>query len=304
MQPIPLRSTEPVKRIAIEEVRPLLPEDRSHGQVLDVTAALYGYDQWAHLHQSAKPAAPGFVFDQDMSYDEFSIRRVEVAKHVETVCAIPFPHAFALVAEAAVTRDFRRERAATFVPEHTAYQEEMAKLEWWRIGSIDSYHPLVTKGFALCQASYAADTANRVLGRPRPKMVDRRITVLLFEDMVSNSPYSRFDSSLFFKRNEILEVEPLPFAEMLESSYRPGNSDIAKLVELYDGREWAKRVVLAQKNYAELRAVSRLPASALEPIDVRARDVLRKPWCWPVKCRPGQTQLEYEYERLERAKWR
>lgn len=303
MQPIPLRSTEPVKRIAAEQVRPLLSEDHSHGQILDVTAALYGYDHWAHLVQLVDPAAPSFVFDQDMPYDEFSIRRVEVAKHVESRCSIPFPHAFALVTAAAVTRDFRRERVPTFIPEHAAYQGEMAKLDWWWIASVDSFHPLVTKGFALCEATHAADTANLEPGRYRsPQARDRKI-VLLFEDMLDRSQHARYDSALFFRHDEILEVEPLPFAEMLDPSYRPGDADIAQLEELYGRRNWAHRIEEAQKQYASLRAVAMPPATDLEAVDIRARDILRKPWYWPLKCGPGQTDLVRRYEWLERAKW-
>ncbi|SAL06349.1 hypothetical protein AWB78_08023 [Caballeronia calidae] len=139
MRPIPLRSTEPVKRIAIEEVRPLLPEDWGHGRILDVTAALFGYDNWTPLHQSPQASAPSIVFDQDMSYAEYSTRRVEVAKHVESRCAIPFPYAFALATIAAVTRDFRRKAVATHAPEHAVFQEEMATRDVTEIAPFDEF---------------------------------------------------------------------------------------------------------------------------------------------------------------------
>jgi hypothetical protein len=304
MQPIPLRSSEQVKRIAAEEVRPLLPEDWPHGRILNVTAALYGHKNWAHVRESVSPTAPDFLFDQDLSHEDFTKRRVALAKHVEAQCSIGFPYAFELVTAAAVTRDFRRERSATVVPEHEAYQKELSNLDWWWVASIDYHHPLVTKGFVLCQTVYLADIANRRLGREtRPKTGARKMTVLLFEDMVTQTTCARFSSSLYFKVHQALEVEPPPFAEMLEPSYRVGAADVSKLAELFGGANWPKRIEVAQKNYALLRTYASHPPSGVEPVDIRVRDVLRKPWYWPMKCRSGQLHLEYEYERLERAKW-
>lgn len=307
MQPIVLRSSERVKNIAVEVVGRLLPESWPHRTKLDVASALYGYDHWSHLRASVNPDAPQFVFDQDMSYDEFSERRVDIAKHVESRCPIPFPYAYELVTFAAVTRDFRREPTPVFTPEHDAYHRAMLELDWWWVCKRYSGHPLVTKGFYLCEALNMADLSREALthtSNPHPRL--QSLNVLLFEDVHDHSPFTTMTSRLFFKREEMLEIEPLPLAEMLARDFRADKAaTVKKLTELYGRYDWAKRVVDARADYSKLAAAAGLPFNRNDAIalDIKARDVLRKPWYWPIKCRPGQRTLVVEYERLERAKW-
>ena len=305
MQPLSLRSAERVKVIATEVVRELIPASWPHRMVLDVTAAMYGYDHWSHLLASLKPGETLFVFDQDMSCDAFSQRRVDVALHVESRCSIPFPYAYELITIGAVTRDFRREPTQVFVPEHEAYHRTMMELDWWWVSQTQWDHPLVTKGFVVGEAVSLADRSRAVLDSSAGAAPNdrRRITVLLFEDAVADPLFKNTSRKLYVNRGDVLEIEPIPLPDMLAPDYRPDRTDIESLIDRYGRFDWPKRIASAQVDYAELATVARIPRREIVAVDIKARDILRKPWYWPLKCRPGQRALIDANERLERAKW-
>lgn len=207
MQTISLRSAEPVKRIAFEEVLPLLPQDWPQCKVLDVAAALYGYDHWSHLNESIQASAPPFEFDQDLSYDALTVRRVALAEHVEQRYQIPLPYAFMLVVGTSVTRDFRRDAVPYELLADDAYQRALSEFDWWQIFRSESEHPLVNKGFMLCRATHVAElSCNPSAPEVGPDSI-RWIDVLLPQDAF-NHPYHRISPRLYLRRDRMLEIEP------------------------------------------------------------------------------------------------
>ncbi|MGP8431826.1 hypothetical protein ACT2FY_00935 [Paraburkholderia fungorum] len=311
MQPIPLRSADAAKSIAVQEVLPLLPDDWPHRKVLNVAAALYGYDHWTHLNEAAQPNVAPFQFDQDLSYDALTARRLALAKHVEERYQIPLPYAFMLVVGSAVTRDFQRDGVPYKLLRDDAYQRALSELDWWQIVSSEYEHPLVTKGFILCRAAYVADSSRNSSAPERvgPRSI-RWLDVLLLEDALAH-PYRQIDSHLYLKRDQMLEIEPVPFADMVSRSYRPLQRHVARLRE-YGGRrdrdDWPARIKAAQTQYARLAGAAGLSAAqtraATDALDIRARDALSEPWYWPLElCSDRDSKLAIEFERTERAKW-
>jgi hypothetical protein len=311
MQPIPLRSADVVKRIATEEVRPLLPEAWSHRTVLDVTAALYGYDHWAHLRRTAHASTHAFVFDQDLAPEALDGRRLELARHVEQRTGIPFPYAYGLVARSAVTRDFRRERPQTL--ETTALFETLRTHDaWWYIDrdTADYSHPLVPAGFALCRATRLAEMARVILwGREElPENYSMSSVVMPAKRLAL--PFALLSAHLFLPRQQILHIKPIPFAHMMPRAYRLRLRDLIALRHLGAGddrKEWTQRLIVARDHYAKLANAARLSAEQArkleEPLGVRARDELGVPWCWPLELQHApQDDVATAFERIARTR--
>ncbi|MCM2549258.1 hypothetical protein [Burkholderia glumae] len=299
MHPIPLRSADPVKRIATQDVAPLLPT-LSRLKILDVTAALYFYESWTHLLDSVRPDAAPVLFDQDMSYGALMSRRVHQAQHVERVCSIPLPYAFILVVGASVTRDLRRD----FVPyellrDDNPYEKALSKLDWWRVVSSERGHPLVPAGFLLCRAAHAGDHAsNRLSGLEAESGSLRWLEAILPETAFSHA-WTQLSPLVYLRREDLIEIEPVPFAEMVSAFYRTQARHVDKLRELgghRDRDDWPLRIERSKQQYARLAAAARLPENlsrqAAQSLDIDVRDVLGKPWYWPLEPRGDQRALK------------
>lgn len=298
MHPIPLRSSELAKRLAAEEVALLFP-DLSHRKVLDITAALYFYDHWTHLLASTNPDAASLPFDQDIAYNALMLRRVKQAQHVERTCSIPFPYAFWLVIETSVTRDLRRDFVPyEFLHDDDPFLRELATLDWWRVVSSEAGHPLVPAGFMLCHATHAGHHSRYVPPGPGTDAVGMRWLDIILPDTAFNHPWRRLSHSIYLRREEMCEIEPIPLAEMLDSSYRPLKPDIAILREpggRRNRKDWPARIERSKKQYRRLAAAAGLPDAvarqATEAFSIDVRKVLGEPWYWPLEPRGSNAAL-------------
>jgi hypothetical protein len=96
-----------------------------------------------------------------------------------------------------------------------------------------------------------------------------------------------------------MEIEPVPFAEMVSASYRPQARHVDKLRESgghRDRDDWPLRIERSKQQYARLAATARLPENvarqAAQSLDVDVRAALGESWYWPLEPRGEQNALK------------
>jgi len=248
--------------------------------------------------------APAYAFDQDLAPYALDQRRLELAQHLERCAPIPLPYAYDLVARLAVTRDFLRARPR-ILEVTTFFRVLGAQERWWYVDleTAERQHPLVPEGFALCRATQLAEMARVVLSGEHELPEDYTMSAVLMAVQALRAPFERLSAHLFVQSTQMLFVEPVPFAHMLPRAYRLRLRDLVNLRHLGAGddrEEWSERLSLARDQYIRLTQAARLSSAVArkfaQPLDVRARDALGVPWCWPLACRLGQDRRAAEFE--------
>lgn len=280
---IPLRSVELAKRIASDfEKRYHLERDRA--LTLDLIATQYGYRSWQELTKSVSPDATPFVFDQDLSDEDFAARRVEQAKRIADTFGWLLPDAIAFANALGATGDQSRPPRwlhATSTP----YEEAMLDQHhvYW-IAETELEHPLAPPGFDLCGLASLADLAKDRLNGIFPGDT-KNIQAII--------PWNRqgmariLGGQSFFAFDDLLLVETVSWSFVFDKKTPPSVSRSDLWPMLYKSAAEAKSAV-AQDHAAYqqlLAAVERLGLKCKrgQQPQLIARELLGKPWYWPLK---------------------
>lgn len=160
MKSIPVRSVEPLRRLA-DDFGAHFGFPRH--QILRAIAACLGYPAWEALIEAISPSAPDWIRDQDLTADELSMRRVEQARSLASVLALPFADSIEIAQGLAPTRDFHRPHPGGLFTNdaHVARAQLDFEDEWW-VCSASLLHPLAPTGWHIGEIVNLADRARQV----------------------------------------------------------------------------------------------------------------------------------------------
>lgn len=254
-------------------------------------AAALGHESWSALKLGCSTNAPVFINDQDLSDSEQLLRHVDQANRVKLALGILFPIASQMVVALAPTADFKRPVRQFVMSELSPWLQEDPDI-WW-VWSWEACHPLVPQKFYLSHATNLADLAaynqRRIKTGQRPEQEIQHLYVLI-------PPGTRarhgFTNDLFFRRSEIMEIEPVLPTKYLQLDYRfsvndfvrrgnrlpPGHADKLR-------RDWRSQLASVRKlmRIGEKLYPSSADTTSILPLDAGERMLADLPWHWPLK---------------------
>ena len=286
---ISLRSLD-VARRRISAVSKTTSTFQRH-QLEHAYAAALGYESWGALKRDCSVNAPAFIHDQELSDSEQLLRHADQASRVKLALGILFPIASQMVGALAPTADFKRPVRQFVMSELSPWLQEDPDIWWawsWHAG-----HPLVPREFYLGHATNLADLATYNKCRSdtgqSPEQEPRNLFVLI-------PPGARarhgFHNDLFFRRSDVMEIEPIFPAKYLQPDYHFSVKDFVRQgarpqTGITDKlrRDWQSQLssVRKLKRIGEKICPSSDSRTGTLPLGAGERMLADLPWHWPLK---------------------
>lgn len=280
---IPLRSVELAKRIASDfEKRHHIEGDRA--LTLDLMATQYGYRSWQELTKCVSPEAPPFVFDQDLSEEDFAARRLEQARCITDTFRWLLPDAFAFADALRATADQTRppRRLSNTSPAYDRAMLDQRDVYW--CSGVELEHPLAPPGFDLCILTSVSSLAKARLQGIYTGEAEKVQAIIPWN---RQGMASLVGGHNFYAADDLLLVEVVSWGAVFAKKTPPSVRRKDLWQTRYRSEEEAKFAV-AQDHAAYqqlLSAVERLGLKCKrgEQPQLVARELLGKPWYWPLK---------------------
>ncbi len=282
---IPLRSPDAVRRLVnrFDHIAPHWP----HHKRLLALAAMYGYPSWEALVAGCTPTAPPLIYDQDLPSDVARQERwLAMARQAANALNLLLPEAINLVHRIVPTTRMGVEPPKWYEPNELFNRALLEDRDVWWVHSSHLGHPLVPPGFELSSAARIADVVNHRLSR-RNGLGAPNEDLWILEPTQSEKRIQH--PHTYFRRKELIVIEPIPLAEMLQAPRK-----LAKTLRRFLAEEcptWTDEICVQRLTewlaaFKALKVAAGLPASSKKrgiQTTVSARQQIGHDWHWPLR---------------------